>query len=294
MRNGRVLIVVAAASFGALAFFAKAALREGVEPLTFVLGRFAVATAVLATLSVVRRTPRPDWRRLRPVLALGALVYGSQAVALTFALDRGDASTIAVLFATYPAIVVLGVATTRGRTSVGRHHYAALAGVLVGAVLVVGPDAGGAVEPVGVLLALGSAACFAAFVVASDALAPAVGGPLLATLTCVGATAAVSFAVAITGGVDTSAHTWGWLAMAAAGLLSTAFAFLAMFAALPRIGPVTAGITLGAEPVVTVLLSVAFLGDRLGAWQLVGSALVIGSVVVLGARTSRTTPALSA
>ena len=146
-----------------------------------------------------------------------------------------------MLFATYPALVVLGVATTRGPAAIGRRHLVALAGVLLGVALVIGPDASATIRPLGIALALLSAACFAVFVVG-------------------------------------------------AGALSTAFAFLVLFAALPRSEPVTAGVVLGAEPVVTVMLGVVVLGEHVTMVQGIGFALAVGAVAVLAAVTSRRPP----
>ena len=50
----------------------------------------------------------------------------------------------------------------------------------------------------------------------------------------------------------------------------------------------TAGIVLGAEPVVTIALGVTVLGDHLTVTQGLGIALVVAAVAVLSAVTSRT------
>ncbi len=110
MNRARLLILAATVSFGALAFFAKVALRAGADPFTFLVGRFGLASVVLALTLAVTRPPRPPRRVVQASLGLGALVYSGQAIALTYALTDGAASVVAVLFATYPALVVLGVA----------------------------------------------------------------------------------------------------------------------------------------------------------------------------------------
>ena len=89
MRAGRLLILAAMASFGALAFFAKVALRAGAEPLTFLVGRFALASVLLAFTVSVTRPPRPARRDVGITLGLGALVYAGQAVALDVRPVRG-------------------------------------------------------------------------------------------------------------------------------------------------------------------------------------------------------------
>ena len=76
-------------------------------------------------------------------------------------------------------------------------------------------------------------------------------------------------------------------------MLSTAFVFLGLFAALPRTGPVTVGIVLGAEPVVTIALGVTVLGDHLTVTQGLGIARVDEVHAVLSAVTSRTSRVLA-
>jgi len=54
------------------------------------------------------------------------------------------------------------------------------------------------------------------------------------------------------------------------------------FAGLKRVGPTTASILSTVEPVVTVVLAFAVFGELLGTLQLLGGALVLAAVLVLG------------
>jgi drug/metabolite transporter (DMT)-like permease len=103
---------------------------------------------------------------------------------------------------------------------------------------------------------------------------------LLATLVCTGAAVTL-----LTGSIalgefrpgDMSAAGWGWLLCLAA--VSTVTAISLFFAGLERVGPTMAAILSTVEPLVTVLLALIVLGERLGAIQLLGGALVLAAVV---------------
>jgi drug/metabolite transporter (DMT)-like permease len=96
-------------------------------------------------------------------------------------------------------------------------------------------------------------------------------------------------AVSLTGGSaalgelrpgDVTLAGWGWLAGIA--LVSTVAAVSLFFAGLKRVGPTTASILSTVEPVVTVVLAFVVFGELLGTLQLLGGALVLTAVLVLG------------
>ena len=68
---------------------------------------------------------------------------------------------------------------------------------------------------------------------------------------------------------------------AAIALVSTVGAIVLFFAGLARVGPSAASILSTLEPVVTVALAAAAFGESLSAVQLLGGALVLGAVVVM-------------
>jgi drug/metabolite transporter (DMT)-like permease len=70
-------------------------------------------------------------------------------------------------------------------------------------------------------------------------------------------------------------------------MVSTVAAVSLFFAGLKRVGPTTASILSTVEPVVTVLLAFLLFGELLGSLQLVGGALVVAAVVVLGSYRPR-------
>ena len=115
----------------------------------------------------------------------------------------------------------------------------------------------------------------------------------LAALVCSGAAVTLTAGSAALGELrpgDVTAAGWGWLGCLAA--VSTVGAISLFFAGLERVGPTSASILATIEPVVTVMLAFLVFGERLGAVQLAGGALVLTAVFALNAPLPRRRAAL--
>ena len=76
------------------------------------------------------------------------------------------------------------------------------------------------------------------------------------------------------------AAVWDVAVLLASGVLGIAVADTLFFVALNRLGASRMAIVGSSYPVVVILLSLVFLGERFVAWQWVGAALVLGAVVL--------------
>jgi len=97
----------------------------------------------------------------------------------------------------------------------------------------------------------------------------------------IGSAALVFAAVALFRGPQWPQTAAGWLAIAAIALVSTVAAITLFFAGLERIGPTRASTLSTIEPLVTVTLAAALLGERIAPIQIAGGALILGAVVLL-------------
>jgi drug/metabolite transporter (DMT)-like permease len=116
---GAVLCLVSAAGFGAMAIFGKLAYDAGVGVLTLLLVRFVLGGLIFGALIGLRpglRARRAGRRALLFGLGLGAIGYATQAGLFFAALERLDASLLALILYTYPAWVTLA-AFALGRRS---------------------------------------------------------------------------------------------------------------------------------------------------------------------------------
>lgn len=160
----------------------------------------------------------------------------------------------------------------------------ALPVVLVGVVLIsgaVGTGAYGASPALGVVLGVATALCYAAYLLTiraggRDPRRPA--GPV--AIATVGTAIVSATAGLIIGDLDLTPPlaSLGWLAIL--GLTSQSIGYLCISLALPRLPAVVTSIILLTQPVVTIGLSVALLGERPSLPQLIGVALVIGGIAV--------------
>src|SRR6185295_17830054 len=108
-RMGPLLCLLSAACFGAMAIFGKLAYDADVEVGDLLFVRFGLAAAILlavaAARGVLRGLPR---RALLAGLAMGAIGYAAQSGLFFGALERMDASLLALILYVYPALVLIG------------------------------------------------------------------------------------------------------------------------------------------------------------------------------------------
>jgi drug/metabolite transporter (DMT)-like permease len=285
--SGTILCLGSGAAFGAMAVFGKLAYDDGATVGTLLAIRFALAAALFWALVVAGGATHEmralGRREIATGVALGAGGYALQAGCYFAALERIDASLLALVLYTFPAIVA-AAAVALGRERMDRRRLAALGLALGGLALVVAGAGTGALDPGGTALALGAAVVYSAYVLVGDGLAARVQPHVLAALVCTGAAVTLTAGSAVLGELRPGAVTaagWGWLACLA--IVCTAASIGLFFAGLRQVGPTTASILATVEPLVTVLLAFVVFGETPGAVQLAGGALVLAAVLVLRA-----------
>jgi inner membrane transporter RhtA len=244
-----------------------------------------LAWAALILLAVVR--PRP-WRFRRPILlaaiALG-VVTGGVTMLFMAAVARMPLGTASALEFLGP----LGVAVARGH---GRRRLLwpglAAAGVLV----LTHPWQGGAgngQEPLGIVFALGAAACWAAYILLTQAVGDEVAGlEGLAVSIPVAALVSTPFAVPEIGRALTPHLLLIGLGLA---LLLPVIPFGLEMYALRRLTTAAFGTLMCLEPALALLAGLVLLGQVPGLSALAGVALVVAAglgAVRTGARQDET------
>jgi drug/metabolite transporter (DMT)-like permease len=286
--SGTLCCLGSAAAFGAMGVLGKLAYDGGATVGTLLAVRFLLAAALfwalvlagggVGGLKALRR------RDVAVALALGAGGYAAQAGGYFSALTRLDASLVALLLYTFPAIVAVAGAVL-GRERLDAWCATALALASGGLALVLGGAGTGAVDPLGAALALGAAVVYSAYILVGDGVSRRMPPRLLSALVCTGAAASLTTGSVLLGELRPAALTlsaWGWLACLA--VVSTVVAIGLLFAGLRRVGPAAASMLSTIEPLVTALLALLAFGERPAAVQIAGGALVLGGVLVLQAR----------
>ncbi len=297
-RTALIAVAVSAACFGTLAIFASLAYERDVQPLQLLTWRFGLAALLLGGyLALTRprllRVPFADLGRFALIAVAG---YGVASLCFFIALQYADASVVAVLLYTYPAMVAVLDWVFGWGPMDGTRFFAVLL-AFAGCALVVDPSsATTGVSLPGVLLGLGAAVGYTSFTVLSHRWMPGRSRPVM--MTYMFAINALFFgAAALLTRTQLAPVGWSWEVWALLGaivLLPTFAAILLYLRALSRIGTAQASLLSTFEPLFTIALAAVVLGDRLSPVQAIGATLVLVGVVVaeLRARRSDLLPAV--
>jgi len=274
-------VLGSAVAFAVAPIFAKVAYAHGVDSFALLALRFGSATlvvwALVPTLGPRRGRERPRRGTVLRVLALGAVVLPAEVTLYFASLHHIGAGLAEVLLFLYPMWVVL-ISAVVLRQPVTRLVVGCSVAAVAGAALTVGAVSG--VDLLGVLLAVGASLGFACYVVLSGRLVHGVGSLLTTALVTTGAALTFTAAALATGSRGPS-DIAGWAATAGLSLVGTVVSFLLLTLGLARMPSTEASVISTVEPAVAVLLGVVLLGEPIGVLQVVGVAVVLGSVAVL-------------
>lgn len=161
-----------------------------------------------------------------------------------------------------------------------------------GGILLLAPDIGAGLDPIGALYALAAGACWGGYIVVSQRLGKAVEGG-------VGLAIAMSIAALILlpiGGfgalAQLPANMASWAAVLGVGMFSAGLPLLFEFLALKSMSAKTYGVLIAMEPVVATLVGFLLLGDSVG-WRGWFAILLVSLASALAAWLAREKPAPS-
>lgn len=290
-----LLVALSAACFGAMAIFGRFAFAEGVDIHGILLPRFALAAGLLWMVVAWARTPLPPRARVPGLVLMGA-GYVAQSFCFFAALTFIPAGMVALLLYLFPLFVVL-LSRALGHEHLDARKLVALVVCSIGTVLTLGGAAGSAgagLDPRGVGLAVAAACIYAVYIVAGTQATRGVD-PLAATAVILTSAAAVLAVVLVArlglGWPVRFAQTVaGWSAVAAIAVVSTSIAVGCFVVGLRHLGASRTALVSTLEPVVTVLLAMLLLGERLAVGQWVGAALVLSGALLLAMQRPADTP----
>lgn len=271
------LAVSSAAAYGASSVVLKLGLHDGAGVLTLVAVRLAVASLLLWMLVVAFRVPR----RVRRSDARALLLIGTTTLVpwmlSAAAVQRLPVATAGLLLFTYPAWVT-GLEIVLGRERFTWAKALAVAVGLLGVGLLLGSPGKG-LDPVGVLCALGAALALACYI-ALVATKMRAAHPLFCStlVTTGGALLCLPLIPIGLAGNHVRGGGWGWVVLL--GTLS-AIGISMFLPAMTKVGPTRTSIASNLQPVTTVLLAAAVLGEKLRPLQLAGGVLIVVSVGIL-------------
>jgi drug/metabolite transporter (DMT)-like permease len=304
-RIGMLCVAVSAMLFASKGLFGKALYARGVGFELLVAVRALIAMPLFVWMALPRgpRAPavggdeearplpvdpapatRPRPRAIVAAAIAGVTCYYVGALVDFWALTMIDASVERVLLFSYPAMVVLWHTVARRRAPEGR-VVVAMAATYVGIFFAMG----------GVDLAELRANLFGAAIVLVAAVTTAIyfligekytrelGSTRFAAIAMSSSAVLLALHFAVFRSFDEIAalQAYDWLLLAILGIACMFVPGLLQAEGMKRVGAQRAAIGSTLGPPTTIVLAALFLGERLNGWQMLGTALIVVSVLVL-------------
>ena len=274
-----LLIILSALSFGSISVLTVLVTAAGVPLLTAMAWRYLLGVTLLGAVA------RPGRIRSIPTLRVVQLVVtgGCGKALITYlslhALEYIPVGPLAFLFYTYPAWVAL-LAALRKTERLTSVRVIALTLALAGVTIMVGAPTE-KLNPIGVMLALGSALLYSAYLPALEHVQAGIPAVIATFLLIGGAAIAFVMAALLTGDLFIPAGITVWSEILVLAVVSTVVAFLTLIKGLAVLGPVRTSIVATVEPFFTATLGVLVLGNQMSTTTLLGGILIAGAVLLI-------------
>ncbi|HEX4215916.1 MAG TPA: EamA family transporter [Candidatus Dormibacteraeota bacterium] len=291
MLLGLLLVALAAVSWGTTGTTLEL-VGAGSAAVPLVVGamRAVVAAPLLAGGARLTRT-RTRIRPRRPAFLAAGLCMAAYQVCFFSAVPlAGVAATALLAICSAPVLVTLLARLLLGEP-LSRGRAAAMALGVAGAALLVGgaPSDAGPHFVLGCGLALGAGLANSLYaVVTKGALA---GGTPLGLSAQTFAVAAVALLPVLEPATTVATVVRGWPLLLYLGAVPTAAAYCLYTTGLRRVPAGAAAVAGLLEPMTATVLGLLLFGERLGAPQAAGAALLLAGVCLTAAATARTAPA---
>jgi len=274
-----LLIVVSALSFGSISVLTVLTTSAGVPLLTAMAWRYVVGAVLLGAVTQVKQIRSLPKRRIAQLALIGGVGQALITYLSLHALEYIPVGPLAFLFYTYPAWVALLAAIRRTERLTAIRVFALLLALTGVAIMIGAPTE--RLNPIGVMLALGSALLYSVYLPALEHVQDGIPAMLSTFLLIVGA--AISFAIAalFAGELSIPSGTAVWSNIFLLALVSTVIAFSTLIKGLSVLGPVRTAIIATVEPFFTALLGALVLGNQFGAATLLGGILIAAAVLVI-------------
>ncbi len=278
---GYLLVLLAAVMWGLLGPVSKYIFEQGISPMECGFWRAALAWIFFGGQALIQGRARVEPRHLSAVLGFGvcgvALLFGSY----QFAIKNSGAALASILLYTAPAWVAL-LSWRLLRESMSPVKVAAVAMTLAGVVGVsLGPDAvslsgSASFSTLGILCGLLSGFSYALYYIFGKLFLDRYATPTLFLYALpVGALAMLPFVT------FAPKNLGAWAGLFTLALCSTYGAYSVYYAGLRRLEATRAAVVATLEPVVAATLAFFWWDERFGPAGYVGSALILGSVVII-------------
>jgi len=278
--RGVVTGTISALAYATAVVFVHHAYLTGMAPATTTLLRFATAfVSSFVFLKLTRRWTRLPGNQVRTLFLSGLLLYAPMGIIWFLALSMTPAWLVSLLVALFPIPVTLGSWLFLGER-IDRRQILALLTVVLGSVALFWRPFAGAVLTGVALMAL-SVTLYAVYVIVGERWAKNCDALMRTVWTTLGAMVGSGLYALLSRQVSLSFAPVGWLWATLLGVVCTVLAISSLWESVACIGPGRAAIIAVLEPLFSVLLSVAVLGETITALQWLGGIVILAGVLLV-------------
>lgn len=276
--------IAAGVSYGMNPLFAKPLLAQGVEVSVMLFWRYMLAACFMAILMVAKRENFSLQKGQIPTMILLGVLFCMSSLLLFESyrfIPSGLATTLIYLYPTFTAIILLfcGVAPDL-RT------WLCIVATLAGVVLLCIPSGEIQLNAVGMLLATGSAICYALYLTIinrSRRISSVSAHSVTFYSLCTGSAIFLAMRIlsgegSIMSGLDSASI---WAELTGLAFFPTMVSLLTLAISTRMIGPTTTGVLGVFEPITAILIGTAAFGEPMTATILAGIVICVAAVAVM-------------
>lgn len=278
---GVLLILLSAAGFALIPFFALQAYQGGATVTTLLVIRFVLSTLFFFGYMIfANKKSSLKGSQLKHLFILGGVLYTMMSTFYFSSVKFIPASLAVLLLYLYPVFVAVGSSLVEKET-LSQKMVISIGVSLLGLTMVLGTSFN-QINYVGVLLAVGAAITYSSYILLGNRVVKQL--PAMVTSGYVSLFAAISLLVMgiSTGTLNFHLTSGAWVAIGGVALCGTILPMFTFFKGMEIIGSTRASILSMIEPLITIGLSAILLSERLTFIQLTGGMIVlIGAVLVV-------------
>lgn len=280
LRKGSAIATLSAISYGSAVIFVRYAHQAGVLPETVAFLRYAIASIVLILfLRLSGHWTTLSIRRAVNLFLLGLTAYTIMGLTWVVAFSISPAWLVSLIIALYPLSVTIGSWLFLRERIYAQQVLALISVLLGGAILFWRPFEGAAWS--GVLLMLFNIFTSTAFVLLGQHWTRGVP-PTISTTWLIGGAMVGTFCYGLLSNqLSFSFAPAGWVWVTLFATVSTVLGATALWWGISLIGPSRVAIIGSFEPLVSILLAVLILGERLLPMQMVGGTFILLGMVLV-------------
>lgn len=281
--------IITGITYGLNPLFGMPLMSKGVSVDSILFFRYGIAVLILgAILLFDRQSFKISWRQAGVLLVLG-LLYTSSSICLFEAYKYIPSGLATTLIFLYPVLVALIMVFLRVVPS--WQVWLAIVATFVGVIIMTQGDSSQEINPIGVLLSLGSALVYALFIVIinrSKTISTVSNSLLTFYALMVGAVVFLT-RISLSGrevmaGIDTSLD---WLNIVGLAILPTIVSTATLAVATRRIGATKASVLGVFEPITAILVGTLVFGEALTNNIIIGILIAIVAVTFMIISTKR-------